>query len=279
VEYDLKAALNAISDVVQNRPLPLREFDQIYMKVGDMVEQASFIADRFQNLDVVFIGDGDSIALSVIHLWKSNIFPHAPRRIRVLDFDQRIVKAITRFADKYRYQEHIEAELYNVADPEPWHVLARADAFYTNPPWGASNDGESVIAFLERGIEAVHDHGLGAVAIADDSAIAWTQEVLQRTQRVFVDSGFVISELLPAWHAYHLDDAPNLRSCTLMARRIQPRAGEPTSVPLGVERKKNFYGRDNPLRVRYVLERPRLAHGRESEESYRLEPFEDGETK
>ena len=34
---DLRAALNAVSDVVQNRPPPLREFDQIYMKVGDVV--------------------------------------------------------------------------------------------------------------------------------------------------------------------------------------------------------------------------------------------------
>jgi N4-bis(aminopropyl)spermidine synthase len=133
MQYDLKAALNAISDVVQNRPLPLREFDQIYMKVGDMVEQAFFIADKFQNLDVVFIGDGDSIALSVIHLWKCKVFPNAPRRIHLLDFDERIVKAVTRFADKYRYQEHVEAELYNVAEPLPWHILAKADAFYTNP--------------------------------------------------------------------------------------------------------------------------------------------------
>ncbi len=108
MQYDLKAALNAISDVIQNRPLPLREFDQIYMKVGDMVEQAFFIADKFKNLDVVFIGDGDSIALSVIHFWKCNVFPNAPRRIHVLDFDERIVKAITRFADKYCYQELME---------------------------------------------------------------------------------------------------------------------------------------------------------------------------
>ena len=36
-EIDLKAAINAISDVVQNRPRPLREFDQIYMKAGDVV--------------------------------------------------------------------------------------------------------------------------------------------------------------------------------------------------------------------------------------------------
>jgi N4-bis(aminopropyl)spermidine synthase len=76
------------------------------------VEQAFFIAEKFQNLDVVFIGDGDSIAFRVIHLWKCQILPNAPRRIHVLDFDERIVKAVTRFADKCRYQEHIEAELY-----------------------------------------------------------------------------------------------------------------------------------------------------------------------
>lgn len=31
-EIDLKAAINAVSDVIQNRPRPLRTFDQIYMK-------------------------------------------------------------------------------------------------------------------------------------------------------------------------------------------------------------------------------------------------------
>jgi hypothetical protein len=36
-EIDLRSAINAISDVVQNRPRPIRELDQIYMKTGDMV--------------------------------------------------------------------------------------------------------------------------------------------------------------------------------------------------------------------------------------------------
>ena len=31
-EIDLRDALNAVSDVIQNRPRPIREFDQIYMK-------------------------------------------------------------------------------------------------------------------------------------------------------------------------------------------------------------------------------------------------------
>ncbi len=33
-EIDLGAALNAVSDVIQNRPRPLREFNQIYMKAA-----------------------------------------------------------------------------------------------------------------------------------------------------------------------------------------------------------------------------------------------------
>src|SRR5260370_28568103 len=43
-DIDLRAAINAISDVVQNRPRPLRELDQIYMKTGDMVLQSELVA-------------------------------------------------------------------------------------------------------------------------------------------------------------------------------------------------------------------------------------------
>ena len=42
---DLRACLNAISDVVNNRPRPLWEFDQIFMKIADMSVRA--FAERF----------------------------------------------------------------------------------------------------------------------------------------------------------------------------------------------------------------------------------------
>ena len=60
---DFRKALNTISDVVQNRPIALREFDQIYMKVGDLVIQADLIARRFSGMNVISIGDGDAICL------------------------------------------------------------------------------------------------------------------------------------------------------------------------------------------------------------------------
>ena len=48
-DFDLRDAINGVSDVVANRPSPLREFDQIYMKVADMVIQAHYIAERFRS--------------------------------------------------------------------------------------------------------------------------------------------------------------------------------------------------------------------------------------
>ncbi len=62
---DLRKAVNAVSDVIQNRPLPLREFDQIYMKAGDMVMQAENMARRFDGKDLLFVGDVDAISLCI----------------------------------------------------------------------------------------------------------------------------------------------------------------------------------------------------------------------
>ena len=55
---DLRAAINAISDVVQNRPHPLREFDQVYLKAGDMVLPCEMVACWTDNRAVAFIGGG-----------------------------------------------------------------------------------------------------------------------------------------------------------------------------------------------------------------------------
>src|SRR5208282_4603108 len=249
---DFRKALITISDVVNNRPSPLRAFDQIFMKERDMVWQADFVAKKFRGLSVVFVGDGDSIALSVVHLWKSRCLLHRPKHLRVLDFDERIVNAINRFAARRGYSEYIVAELYNVANPMPQRLLARADAFYTNPPFGSSNGGESVVAFLNRGIESVHDRGVGAVVIADDRSLDWTQRVLHRTKAELLDNDFVVTEIGDQRHHYYLDDAPRLRSCTLMARRTRPRAGLPVSRPLRASSFRDFYGRKQHLKLGFV---------------------------
>jgi len=110
--------VNAISDVIQNRPRPLRQFDQIYMKAGDMVMQSEFVANWANGQRLAFVGDGDSISVCVAYLLARKIVDYGPSQIKVFDFDERVVSAINRFADRERL-ETLEAELYNCIDALP----------------------------------------------------------------------------------------------------------------------------------------------------------------
>ncbi len=267
---DFRLALNTISDVVQNRPPPLREFDQIYMKVGDLVIQSEFIARKFDDLSVVFIGDGDAISLSVMHLKEKEVFSYGPQYIQVLDFDERVVNSINKFALDNDITEKICATLYNVCDPLPHKHIRIYNAFYTNPPWGASNEGQSVIAFVQRGIESLKPMGMGAIVIADDKTLAWTNQVIQKTQRKVVEYGFIVSEMIPELHQYHLDDAPELTSCCILIRDIEGKSEIGDSTALDSESLQNFYGRKNPLRFRYVKDLSGLNRGKAPDSSYEL---------
>lgn len=271
---DLRDAFNAVSDVVLNRPPPLREFDQIYMKVADMVIQAEYVARVFDGRDVAFIGDGDAIGLATMHLHQLSIVEKGPASITLLDFDERIVNASTRFADQSGFGDKFEALLYNVVDPLPANVFQKKTAFYTNPPWGASNGGESVRVFLERGIEAIQIGGLGIVVIADDPETPWTQEVLGATQIAALHAGLVIAEMAPALHLYHLEDAPELRSCSMTFRRIASLPDGYASRPVPESRYFNFYGKNQPLKYRYVRDLQPLNFPKAPDSSYQLELLE-----
>lgn len=274
-EVGLKDAINAVSDVVQNRPRPLREFDQIYMKTGDMVMQSEIVADWADGKRLAFIGDGDAIGVCVAYLRARDVLDFGPSRITVFDFDERNVQAVKRFADRERL-DHLDAVLYNCLDPFP--EPGRYDCFYTNPPWGASNQGDSVNVFAQRGFEAVGYQGDGLVVIADDDELEWSKVVLANVQAYASQHGFYVSKMQRKLHEYHLDDAPDLRSCNLFVSAIPGRARTPAPslpIPLGDERLRNFYGMSQPPRVRYVKERKKPDYGRASEDEYAIEWLED----
>jgi predicted methyltransferase len=269
-QIDLRAAVNAISDVIQNRPRPLRIFDQIYMKAGDMVVQSEYVARWADGKRLAFIGDGDSISVCVAYLRTRQIIDYGPLSIDVFDFDERMCEAITRFADAERI-EGISAHLYNCLDVFP--AVAEFDCFYTNPPWGESNGGQSVCVFMQRGMEAVGYSGEGMVVIADDDDLLWPKEVLARVQAFALAKGYYIQKMMPKMHSYHLD--VDLRSCNLIFRAISDKSDTVKSEPIvDQQRLANFYGRDEKPIVKYVRERERLDYGKANENEYWLEMLE-----
>jgi N4-bis(aminopropyl)spermidine synthase len=189
----------------------------------------------------------------------------------VFDFDERIVNAVKRFADKERLDSVLGAERYNVLDPFP--DPGRFDTFYTNPPWGEHNAGESVNVFAQRGYEAIGYKGEGLIVIADDDELEWAQAVLANTQRFGAERGFFVSELQRKRHHYHLD--VEIPSCNLFLRSLP--SNLPPSVPPGPiepRRLENFYGLYQAPEVHYVRERKRPDYGMVPESEYELEYLE-----
>jgi predicted methyltransferase len=266
---DLRAALNAVSDVVQNRPRPLRVYDQIHMKTGDMVMQSEIVADWADNKRLAFIGDGDAISVSVAYLQTKKILSFGPTHITVFDFDERTVNAVNRFAEKEGII-NLDARLYNVLDA--FESGSDFDLFYTNPPWGASNNGESVNVFVERGMEATLSTGEGMIVIADDDELEWPKRVLASVQSFALGKGFYVTRMQRKLHEYHLDDAPDLKSCNLYIGALP--GNETTRKPsVAIDdaiRLANFYGRSKAPRVRYVLERKRLDYGVAHDDEFEL---------
>jgi predicted methyltransferase len=249
---DLRECLNAISDVIVNRPPPLREFDQIYMKAADLLLQAELVGRWFDKRSVLFVGDGDALALCATHLHQQKLLPKGPSAVHVLDFDERIVNSINNFADVYNLTCRVRADLYNVADPLPERYWQFFDAFYTNPPFGASNGGRSVESFLLRAIEGVGKGAVGCVVVADYPELNWTGQVLSNTQQYLLNQGFLIAELLPQFHHYHLDDTPDLTSCSMIVRRLRFGEEEYRSQRLEPGILGNFYGAGSPLAIQRV---------------------------
>jgi predicted methyltransferase len=271
---DLRKAINAVSDVVQNRPRPLRVFDQIHMKTGDMVLQSEMIADWADGKRLAFIGDGDAISVCVAYLRARDVLNFGPSHITVFDFDERTVEAVMNFADRERIA-NLDARLYNVLDAmEPGELF---DCFYTNPPWGASNNGESVNVFVERGMEATGHAGEGVVVIADDDDLDWPKQVLASVQGFAARQGFYVSRMQRKLHEYHLDDAPELKSCNLYLAALPGNPARPPSVGItDPARLEHFYGLSQEPRVRYVRARKRLDYGVAHEDEYELELLDSG---
>ncbi len=250
--FNLREAINAISEVIINRPKPIREFDQIYMRAGDMLLQTEHVSHLFKDKSIVFIGDGDSICLCLAYLHKIGILKHGPSKIHILDFDERIVLSIKHFAKKFEIENVISSELYNVASALPKEHWQKFDGFYTNPPYGASNNGKSVECFLKRGIEACKGDCVASVVIADDGDSQWTRNVLFNTQTYMLSNFYFLSQQIPAFHSYHLDDAPDLKSCALSFKRVGGKHEPYSSIALEKESLQSFYGTNKPLTIKFV---------------------------
>jgi predicted methyltransferase len=242
------------------------------MKTADMLLQTEHVSRWFDQKRIIFMGDGDAIGLSLVHLHEKKLIESGPKSVHILDFDERVVLSVRAFAKRFGIAENVTSELYNVADALPQKHWEQFDGFYTNPPYGASNNGKSIEVFLRRGIEAVGEEAIGCLVIADYDELSWTKEVLLNSEEIILNEGFIIREMLPKFHTYHLDDTPDLTSCSIIMKRVKWCEQQYDSKAIDKSMLDYFYGEQAPLRVKYV--RDLTDGGKRASSDHKLVPWE-----
>lgn len=228
----------------KSRPESLRAFDQIPMQGADLLCQVKLVAPHLAGRRVAFVGDHDGTSL-LLGLLSHYGYLAGPVHMALLDFDDRLLEAARELAAAHGFADRLEGRRYNVFDPVPRDLEGEFNAFYTNPPYGASNRGASVRLFTTRGGELVGERqASGYLLLPSDMERPWTREAMRATQAFLLDHGWGVAALIPQLHRYHLDDDAALMSALLCAER---EAGQATPMPWQGRRVDdthipNFYG-------------------------------------
>ena len=237
------------------RPHSLRQYDQIPMIGRDLMSSVKYVAPLIANHDVAFMGDHDgvSVLLGLLAV-RGQLIP--PRRMTLLDFDERLLLAVDDLSRREGFSGILSTQLYNAFDAVPTHLTGSFDTFYTNPPYGASNVGESVRLFVTRGSELAPRAGSqGFIVLPYDQEREWTRKAMMTTVAFLGQHGWDQKSLVPEIHGYHLDDDPSLTSSLLTVKRTVELA-EPmpwANRSLSESEIPHFYGRsERPPYPRYI---------------------------
>lgn len=208
----------AVRLIERVRPSSLRAFDQIPMRQNHLLQQVKFMAPRLAGKSVAFMGDHDSASLLLGLLGvlgRSSL----PKNMLLLDFDERLLVTAQKVAKKFQFDHILECRLYNVFDPIPEDLVGVFDWFYTNPPYGCRNEGESARLFVTRCCRlAKNNNSRGCIILPDDDEREWTRVAMLATQRFLCQHNWAVDEKISQFHKYHLDDDRELTSSLLLVK-------------------------------------------------------------
>lgn len=248
--------LNGFEDIIDyvdlllyNRPIPHREYDQIYMRAKYMLKQVTYVQETLKGKRIAFLGDGDGMSLLLALL--SQRYQLGIDSMTVFDFDDRILNTFKSISKDYQLKIPIRYELYNVIDPISPNHRGQFDFFYINPPYGSKNHGLSCIMWLMRCMELSTVDSEGCIIIPNDTRFPWVQSCMENITHFLLSDGFQILQTLSNIHKYHLSDNPDLQSSMLHVKRISdcppPYAG--SRFPLSMC--ANLYGSTRAI-PRYI---------------------------
>ena len=185
-----KELLDRFVEVTKDRPLPISDFDQGFVRPRDTIARLAFIYERgdLEDQEIFILGDDDllSIAIGLTGMAK---------RVRVVEIDQRITSFIRRFCETEGIT-NISVREYNVLEEIPEKERKRYDVFVTDPV----ETKKGLKLFVGRCIEALKGKGAsGYIGFTHREA---SLNKWHDFQRFLIDAGFVVTDILRDFSIY-----------------------------------------------------------------------------
>jgi predicted methyltransferase len=240
--------------IIKNRPRPRWRYDQVFMLEDSMVYQAKKYYKYLGNKNIVFLGDGDGASIYYGLLLKYGLVKNI-KCITVLDFDERILNYHIKIYDNNELLSYYKLDLlkYNVLNPISKDLRNKFDFFYINPPYGAFNNGNSIIAWLHRCLDLCSNKCMGCLIVPCDKNYNWSINNIKYIKKFLYEKGFEIIEEELNIHSYDFGGTSDLKSSTFIVKKTRDVKSEYTDLELPDEFKENLYGKPRDI-PNYIID-------------------------
>lgn len=184
-----KKEFEKFKSIFRNIPRAIEKYDQGSMRPEDAFSRAMFINERGDLIesDMLIIGDDDLISIASIILGP-------PRRIVVMEIDERITQFIKNVTEKLDYD--VEVVVYDVRKELPEKLKRKFDVFVMDPV----DNLYALKIFISRGVSALKgEYCTGYFGI---SYLEISLKDLHEIERTLISMNMVITDIIRKFSIY-----------------------------------------------------------------------------
>ncbi len=171
-------------EITKDRPLPVGEFDQGFVRPQDTLRRMIFMYQRgdIEGREIFILGDDDllSVAIGLTGMAK---------RITVVEIDKRLVNFIEEFGREHA-KGLITVQQYNVLEPLPEEEQGKYQVCITDPV--ETHNGFRL--FVTRCLSTLN--GVGTAAYIGLTHLEASLKKWHRYQRMFNEAGLAITDII-----------------------------------------------------------------------------------
>lgn len=185
--------LAEFSNLALDRPEAVERYDQGFMSLDGVIRRLEFIYERGDLVDskIFVMGDDDLLSLAAG-------LTGMPRRVHVVDIDERLVSFINEKAEEMDLP--IKAETYDVQQPLPNRLKGKFDIFVTDPVETLPG----IKLFLSRATSSLK--GRGSSGYCGLTTLEASRHKWYDIQKMLLEMGFVITDIRRKFNVYPMEE-------------------------------------------------------------------------